>query len=61
MRALAELVDHDAVAEDPVHLPVRRDRAEVDDAHVSLGRDVLELFGFLGHRVLLDRGGPGAA
>ena len=38
---LAELVDHPAVTEDAVHFPVRRDRAEVDDLHVSLRRDLL--------------------
>ena len=42
-RPLAELVDHAAVAEDAVHLPVGRDRAEVDDLDVSLRRDLLEL------------------
>ena len=45
-RPLAELVDHAAVAEDAVHFPVRRDRAEVHDLDVSLRRDLLfDLFG----------------
>ena len=48
-RALAELVDHAAVAEDPVHLPVGRHRAEVDDLHVPLGRDLFEDFGLHRH------------
>ena len=44
-----EVVHDDPVAEDPVHLPVRRDGPEVHDAHVSLRRDLLDDFGFLSH------------
>ena len=48
-RPLAELVDHAAVAEDAVDLPVGRDRAEVDDLDVPLRRDLLERFGLHRH------------
>ena len=47
--ALAELVDHATITEDAVDLPVRRDRAEVHDLHVALGRYLLELFGLHRH------------
>src|SRR5688572_23634950 len=42
-RTLTELVDRAAVAEDAVHVPVRRDGAEVDDLHVTLRRNLLEI------------------
>ena len=45
-RTLAELVDHATVAEDAVHLPVGRDRPQLHDFHVPLGRKLFfELFG----------------
>ena len=43
------------VAEHAVDLPVRGDRAEVDDPDVSLRGKLLELFGFLGHAGLRER------
>ena len=50
MRALAELVDDAAVAEDPVDLPVRCHGAGVDDLHVPTRWDLFfELFGFHRH------------
>ena len=54
-RPLAELVDRALVAEDAVDLPVRRDRAGVHHPHVTLRRDLFELFGVDRHHALLVR------
>ena len=60
-RPLAEILDHATVAEDPVHVPVRRDRPQVHDLHVTLGRDLLlDLFGLHRH-VGQGSGGRGSA
>lgn len=49
-RPLPELLDDVPVPEDGLDLPVRRQRTEVDDPHVSLRRLRLgELFGGSGH------------
>ena len=52
---LAEFVDRATVTEDAVHLPMGRDRAEIDDLHVTLRGDLLERFGL--HRHVAQRSG----
>ena len=48
-RPLAEVVDELTLAEHPVDLPVRGDRAQVDHPDVSDRGELLDLFGLLGH------------
>jgi hypothetical protein len=48
-RPLTELVDRSLVAEDTADVPVRRDRARIENLDVADRWDLFEFFGFRGH------------